>query len=382
MTDWFGIASGAVSAGIWTYLACFRGGFWRLQQKLRAGSAAATEPVTAVIPARDEAELIGDAVRSLRLQVFEGLFRIIIANDESTDATADVAMQSGADMVIPVPPRPSGWKGKLWAVAQGVTAEPGEPDYFLLTDADIEHDSPDVLRTLVAKAREGYDLVSVMVRLRCESAAEKLLIPAFVFFFFKLYPPRWVASKADVAAAAGGCMLIGRDILERIGGIDLIRSALIDDCALAKRVKSTGGRVWLGISDLPIRSMRAYGSAAEIRAMIARSAFAQLNHSTLLLIGTAAGMAITYLTPPLLALFGRAMARGLGAFAWLLSAFLFLPSVRGIPGASVDDLRASGHRRLLSGGDRGIGAPLLERARRRMERTRTGFTPLAEPRVM
>jgi hopene-associated glycosyltransferase HpnB len=317
-----------MSAGIWTYLACFRGGFWRLQQKLRAGSAAATESVTAVIPARDEAELIGDAVRSLRLQVFEGLFRIIVANDESTDATADVAMQSVADMVISVPPRPSGWKGKLWTVAQGVGAEPGEPDYFLLTDADIEYDSPDVLRTLVAKAREGYDLVSVMVRLRCESSAEKLLIPAFVFFFFKLYPPRWVSLKPDVAAAAGGCMLIRRDMLERIGGIDSICSALIDDCALAKRVKSTGGRVWLGISDLPIRSMRAYGSAAEIRAMIARSAFAQLNHSTLLLIGTAAGMAITYLTPPLLVLFGRGMARDLGAFAWLLSAFIFFPSVR------------------------------------------------------
>jgi hopene-associated glycosyltransferase HpnB len=202
-------------------------------------------------------------------------------------------------------------------VSRGIEAvEPG-PEYFLLTDADIEHVSPDLLPGLLAQAERGFDLVSVMVQLRCESIAEQLLIPAFVFFFFMLYPP-------GTPAAAGGCMLIRRETLESIGGIAAIRDALIDDCALAARVSAAGGQVWLGISDLPIRSIRPYGGISGIRMMIARSAFSQLRHSTLLLIGTVAAMLLTYIAPPVLAFLGN----GVGLAAWILSAILYAPTVR------------------------------------------------------
>jgi hopene-associated glycosyltransferase HpnB len=171
------------------------------------------------------------------------------------------------------------------------------------------------------------------VRLRAASRAEKFLIPAFVFFFFKLYPPAWVISTRNTAAAAGGCMLIRSETLRKIGGIESIRAALIDDCALARRVKSAGGRVWLGTSPLDIRSVREYGRASDIRAMISRSAFAQLNHSTLLLAGTVFGMIIVYIAPALLLLTGHPVAMLLGGAAWALSATIFMPTVReyGVP---------------------------------------------------
>jgi hopene-associated glycosyltransferase HpnB len=248
-----------------------------------------------------------------------------VADDQSADETATAAK---ADVVLRVDPRPPGWKGKLWAVASGVRAEAGRPDYFLLTDADIQYGSPEALRSLVAKAETGFDLVSVMVRLRTESTAEKFLIPAFVFFFFKLYPPAWVASNRTIAAAAGGCMLIRREMLEKIGGIESIRSALIDDCALARRVKEKGGRVWLGTSPLAIRSVREYGQARDIRTMIARSAFAQLNHSTALLIGTIGGMVLVYVFPSLALFSGFRVGMVAGAAAWALSAIIFAPTVR------------------------------------------------------
>ncbi|HVW85797.1 MAG TPA: glycosyltransferase, partial [Bryobacteraceae bacterium] len=169
---------------------------------------------------------------------------------------------------------------------------------------------------------------SVMVRLRCESRAEKMLVPAFVFFFFMLYPPAWVNSGAGTAAAAGGCMLIRREMLERIGGIASIRTALIDDCALARQVRRAGGRVWLGISNLEIRSIREYGRASDIRAMISRSAFAQLNHSATLLAGTVAGMILTYIAPVALVFSGDQWAAALGTVAWMTSAIVFTPVLR------------------------------------------------------
>lgn len=304
--------------GVWTYLAFFRGGFWRLRAKLPAASGdRADASVTAVIPARNEEDVIAFPVRGLRDQA-----RVIVADDESDDATGDVARANGAD-VVRVSPRPPGWKGKLWAVASGIRAEIGRPDYFLLTDADIDYPASGAVEALIQQAGRGFDLVSVMARLRCESTPEKLLIPAFVFFFFMLYPP-----GADANAAAGGCMLIRREMLERIGGIASIRDALIDDCALAQRVRAMGGRVWLGVSDPPIRSIRVYGAASEIRAMISRSAFAQLRHSTLLLIGTVAGMALTYLAPVALVFSRDRFTRALGVGAWATSAALFLPAVR------------------------------------------------------
>jgi hopene-associated glycosyltransferase HpnB len=315
--------AGFFTAGAWAWLAFFRGGFWRLRERLRSGTPQRTHTVTAIIPARDEREHIGRAVASLRSQNHP--LRVIVADDESTDGTGEA---SRANLVVRVAPRPAGWKGKLWAVSSGIQADNSAPEYYLLTDADIEHISPDLLPALLTQAERGFDLVSIMVHLRCESLSEQLLIPAFVFFFFMLYPPRWIATGQGSAAAAGGCILIRREMLERIGGVASIRDALIDDCALAARVRASGGRVWLGISDLPIRSIRPYGGLSGIRAMIARSAFAQLNHSTLLLIGTLIGMLLIYIAPPLLWLSRDALAAALGFAAWLISAILYAPTVR------------------------------------------------------
>jgi hopene-associated glycosyltransferase HpnB len=312
---------GFVTLAIWICLTFFRGAFWKLRERLQRATPAREHTVTAVIPARNERELIERAVASLHAQHL----RVVVADDESTDGTAEV---SGADQIVKVTPRPEGWKGKLWAVASGIEADTSNSEFLLLTDADIEHVSPDLTQSLLAQAEQGYDLVSIMVQLRCESIAEQLLIPAFVFFFFKLYPPAWVASGKGSAAAAGGCMLIRRETLTRIGGIASIHDALIDDCTLAQKVRQHGGRVWMGISDLEIRSIRPYGGISGIRAMIARSAFAQLNHSILLLLGTIAGMLIIYVTPVVLLFSGDKPAAALGLSAWLISAIIYAPSVR------------------------------------------------------
>jgi hopene-associated glycosyltransferase HpnB len=281
--------------------------------------------VTAVIPARDECEFIGGAVASVRAQAITPPPRVIVADDESSDGTSRV---SRADLVVRVTARPRGWKGKVWALSRGIDAEKSNPEFLLLTDADIEHTSPELLSALLAKAESGFDLVTVMVRLRCESLAEQLLIPAFVFFFFMLYPPRRVIAGKGSAAAAGGCMLIRRETLERMGGIACVRDALIDDCGLAACVKAAGGRVWMGVSDLPIRSVRPYGGVSGIRAMIARSAFAQLHHSALLLAGTVAAMLLTYIAPPLLLFSGDKVAALMGLCGWIISAVLYVPTVR------------------------------------------------------
>jgi hopene-associated glycosyltransferase HpnB len=316
-------AAGFFTAGAWAWLAFLRGAFWKLRERLRPGVPARPHTVTAIIPARDEREFIGRAVASLKAQNHP--LSVIVADDESTDGTGEA---SHADLVIRVTARPPGWKGKLWAVSSGIQADESAPEYYLLTDADIEHVSPDLLPSLLAQVERGFDLVSVMVQLRCESPGEQLLVPAFVFFFFMLYPPRWIATGKGSAAAAGGCILIRRETLQRIGGIAAIRDALIDDCALAARVRASGGRVWLGISELPIRSIRPYGGISGIRAMIARSAFAQLNHSALLLFGTVIGILLIYVAPPLLWLSGDPLAAALGFAAWLISAMLYLPTVR------------------------------------------------------
>ena len=367
------LALTAISLLIQICLMAFRGRFWQLRERLEPADPANPHiSITAVIPARDEAALIGRAVSSLRTQQTAGEFRIIVADDQSSDGTADAARRAGADLVVAVDPRPPEWKGKLWAVASGIRAESAISDFFLLTDADIEYASTNAIAALIAKAESGYDLVSVMVRLRAESPAEKLLIPAFVFFFFKLYPPAWVNGTGRTAAAAGGCMLIRRETLERIGGIASIRGALIDDCALAKRVKNAGGRVWLGTSALEIRSIREYGHASDIRAMIARSAFAQLNHSAALLAGTIAGMAIIYVVPVLALFTGNRAVIALGVTTWALSATIFMPMVREYRVPRWTAFLPPRHRALLSRGHSGIGATLLERPGRGMEGPRTG----------
>src|ERR1017187_3324147 len=202
------------------------------------------------------------------------------------------------------------------------------PDYVLFTDADIVHPASS-LEDLAARAAAGpYDLVSFMATLECRSPAERALVPAFVFFFFLLYPPAWIRHpRRSTAGAAGGCILVRQSVLDKIGGIEPIRGALIDDCALARAIKRSGGRIWLGVNPATI-SIRSYGTFAEIGRMISRSAFTQLRHSALLLFATIMGLTVTYLLPPVVAVFAPQPAAGMAATAWLLMSISYFPALR------------------------------------------------------
>jgi hopene-associated glycosyltransferase HpnB len=325
----------ALPLAIWLYLLLFRGGFWRIAARDRP-----TDPVPqgrrviVVIPARNEAELIGATVRSLALQQFPGTIECIVVDDGSNDGTGaaalEAATQSGLSLrVLPGAALPHGWTGKLWAQAQGVAlAAQRQPDFLLFTDADIQH-GPDNIASLVSEAEaQGRDLVSRMVRLRAVTAAERFLIPAFVFFFFKLYPPRWVAQPGcRTAAAAGGCILIRPAALERSGGLETIRARIIDDCSLARAVKDSGGSISLALTS-ETESLRVYDSAAEIGAMISRTAFAQLHHSYLLLAGTLVGLFVTYLLPVGLLFSGNVVVALCGLATLLVMSACYLPMIR------------------------------------------------------
>jgi len=326
-------ALGAVTLGVWVYLLAFRGRFWRIESAPPLDAPAPPLPaVVAVIPARNEAEVVAEAIRSLAAQEYGGGFHIVLVDDSSSDGTADVARAAAPEgllTVVRAAPLPQGWTGKLWAVSQGVAeAERRAPEFLLLTDADIAH-APSNLRDLVARAeRDGCDLVSYMAHLRCRTVAERALMPAFVFFFFLLYPPAWIRdSRRGTAGAAGGCVLVRRQALAGAGGIGAIRGAWIDDCALAAAIKRRGGKVWLGASN-ETRSLRGYADFREAGRMISRSAFTQLHHSAWLLAATVAGLLLTYAVPPALTLAAAGSARWLGAAAWLLMAFCYLPAVR------------------------------------------------------
>ena len=322
---------------IWLYLLWCRGGFWRLSQRLPAPHAEVPHArVAVIIPARDEAALIGDSIRSLLQQSYRGQIDVIAVDDGSTDGTAEVAIRAAVEIgaaarltVLRGAPLPAGWSGKLWAMSQGVEAASGlNADYLLLTDADIHHE-PDAVAALVAKAETAHcNLVSCMVELRAQTVAERALVPAFVFFFFMLYPPDWIASRGSrTAAAAGGCMLMRPRALAAIGGLASIRSALIDDCALARATKAAGGDIWLGLTR-SARSTRPYGSFAAVGRMISRTAFNQLHHSYLLLAATLAGLGITYVLPPALLLSGDQVSIACGAGAWALMTIAYGPIVR------------------------------------------------------
>ena len=325
----FGVS--VLSLVIWGALLFARGGFWRTRcappiASQTVKSMQAWPAVAAVVPARNEADVIGAAVTSLLEQAYEGPFHVIVVDDHSTDGTADCARAAALALgkperltVIKAEPLPSGWSGKVWAQSQGVATirSRGLPaDFLLLTDADIAHPH-DAVEQLFARATiERRDLVSLMVRLRCDSIWEKALIPAFVFFFAKLYPFRWVNNpRSKTAAAAGGCMLVRRAALDEAGGMESIRAALIDDCTLAARIKHRGQgghaiRLDVAASSL---SLRPYDGPGEIWNMIARTAFTQLRYSPWLLAGTLLGMAVIYLTPPVAAL----VLGPLGWPAWL-----------------------------------------------------------------
>jgi hopene-associated glycosyltransferase HpnB len=336
-----GILLAVLSAGIWAYLLLARGGFWRAAERdatIPPRQPATPLPtVTAVIPARDEADVVGRAVASLLSQDPAVALDIVLVDDQSSDGTAEAARGAAAALgaasrltILTGCTLPAGWTGKLWALQQGIAhvlSRPMQPEFLLLTDADIAYAS-DTIAGLIAESVAG-DLVldSRMAKLCCSTPAERLLIPAFIFFFQMLYPFAWVnRRRSAVAAAAGGCMLLRRAALEAAGGIESIRGELIDDCALARRMKRQGP-IRLLLTER-VRSLRPYAGIGEIRRMVARSAYAQLRFSLLLLAGTVAAMALTYLAPPLFALFGSGWARLVGLAAWAAMAFAFQPILR------------------------------------------------------
>lgn len=349
--------AGVLVVAVWTYLLLGRGRFWTTATRAgrsstgdvgcsSASPSSGPSGVVAVVPARNEADVIARSVTSLlnadgaqgdaREPARRSPVRVIVVDDASTDGTAAAACaaveKAGARpalLIIPGAALPPCWSGKLWAVRQGVAAAQGfAPRWLLLTDADVVH-APGDLRALISIAEAGgYDLASLMVRLRCKSLAERLLIPAFVFFFFKLYPPAWIADPhRGAAGAAGGCMLIRPEALARCGGIEAIRQEVIDDCALAGAVKRSGGRVWLGLA-AESASVRAYDSFVSIGHMISRTAFNQLRHSAVQLGAAIVGLAFVYLLPLALLCTGRPLPVVLGLLAWGLMTIAYWPMVR------------------------------------------------------
>jgi hopene-associated glycosyltransferase HpnB len=325
-----------ICALIWLYLIVGRGAFWLcgVRDTDRTGLDVPQWPaVVAVVPARNEADHIAASIGSLLRQEYPGSFRIILVDDDSSDGTALIATRAAAFapnrlIVVGSEGPPRGWAGKTWAVKQGIaSAEELQPEYLLLTDADIVH-APDTLAWLVKQARAGgFVLTSLMAKLRCESLAERTHVPAFIYFFQMLFPFSWVSKPhASTAAAAGGCMLVRADALENAGGIASIRNALIDDCSLAEKLKKVGP-VWLGLTDRA-RSIRPYDTLADVRRMIARSAYAQLRYSQLLLAATIAMMVLTFIAPPLLAIFATGLTRYLGIVVWLAMTISYIPTLR------------------------------------------------------
>jgi hopene-associated glycosyltransferase HpnB len=333
----------ALALLIWLYLLAGRGMFWVGRERddtlvpPGAPSPAVWPRVTCIVPARNEAESIAACIGSLLAQDYPGQFRVLLVDDQSADGTAAKAREAAASRgaldrfdVLTGSSLPAGWTGKLWAMTQGcshVEAEAERPDFILFSDADIAY-APDVLTRLVrgAEAR-GLGLVSMMAKLNCTSPAERWLVPAFIFFFQKLYPFAWINDPARrTAGAAGGCMLVRREALLRAGGLARIRDALIDDCALGALMKREGP-IWLGLTER-VSSLRPYPDFNDLRRMVVRSAYAELGYSPLRLVGAVLGMCLTYLLPPAMALFGGGPAALLGAVTWALMVVAFAPTLR------------------------------------------------------
>jgi hopene-associated glycosyltransferase HpnB len=331
---------------IWLFLLIFWGNFWLCNQKINSTKNDICQDnisVCVIIPARNEAELLPITLKSILEQEFIGKLRVILVDDQSTDNTGNIARNLAQNLglndrfeVINSQELPSGWTGKLWALNQGINyANKYNPDYILLTDADIKHHETN-LQELIFKAKnENLELVSLMVLLRCESFWERFLIPAFVFFFQKLYPFPWVNNvNKKMAAAAGGCILIKTETLQKIGGIEVLKDALIDDCTLGQKVKfhtEKNTPIWLGLSEKTC-SLREYNSLDTIWDMVARTAFTQLNYSPLLLVGTLIGMSLIYLAAPVSLILGFWLQNyviiSLSLMIWLLMSLSYFPTIK------------------------------------------------------
>ena len=333
------ISVAVLSLLIWLYLFFFNGHFWQIwiaDADSQAVPALEDWPsVTAVVPARNEAASIEQTVKALARQNYAGKFSIVVVDDHSEDGTGDLARKVGAESstptnveVVAAPPLETGWTGKLWALQAGVDATSANPPaFFWFTDADVIHGA-ETLQQLASRAeRDRLDLTSLMVLLQAESFAEKLIIPPFLYFFLMLYPPGWIVNpKARTAGAAGGCSLLRNSALTRIGGLGAIRSEVIDDCSLARGVKKSGGKIWMGLTRKSV-SLRRYAGFGELRDMIARTAFTQLNYSALQLLGTLIGMLLTFVAPVALSLSTNPRVWAPALLAWCLMSASFLPTV-------------------------------------------------------
>ncbi|MFH8627654.1 glycosyltransferase [Streptomyces vietnamensis] len=331
-----------ISLAAWVWLLLGQGFFWRTDQRLPPLRRARPEPwprVAVVVPARDEAEVLPMSLPSLLVQDYPGTAEVFLVDDGSTDGTGKLAVElsgryGGLPLTVVSPGEPEpGWTGKLWALRHGMAqARARGPEYLLLTDADIAHE-PDSLRRLVAAAVDhNLDLVSQMARLRVASFWERLVVPAFVYFFAQLYPFRWINRARPLAtAAAGGCVLLRTETAVAADVPEAIRQAVIDDVSLARAVRRAGGRIWLGLAER-VDSVRPYPGLGELWRMIARSAYAQLRHNPLLLVGTVAGLALVYLLPPVALVAGvwtgDAPAAWAGGVAWAVMAGTYVPMLR------------------------------------------------------
>jgi len=333
------IGIAALSLVIWLGLFFFNGHFWQLwisdADRESVPSPSNWRSVVAVVPARNEASSITQTIAALTKQDYPGRFSIIVVDDHSEDGTGELARKAAAEsgglarvQILTAPTLASGWTGKLWALQSGVeSALANASEFFWFTDADVVH-APDTLRRLVSRAeRDHLDLTSLMVLLQAQSFAEKLIVPPFLYFFLMLYPPRWIANENSRAAgAAGGCMLLRASALARIGGLAAIRNEVIDDCSLARAVKRSGGKIWMGLTRASV-SLRHYANLSELRDMVARTAFTQLNYSAVQLTGTLIGLLLTFVAPVAFAFSSNPRIWLPALLAWCLMSASFLPTV-------------------------------------------------------
>lgn len=321
-------AAGTVALLMWALVAAAPWRPWSTRERLDAPQPdpERLDDVTALVPARDEAAHIGDTLAGLGAQG-AGL-SVIVIDDQSGDDTAATAAASGLPrlQVLRGTAPPAGWSGKLWALEQGRLRV--QTDLILLVDADVRLD-PGVVGALRAKLRErDLAAVSLMVELRMRGFWERLLLPAFVYFFKLLYPFRLAnAAGGPVAAAAGGCILLRQAALADIGGFGALRGALIDDCTLARRLKARGHRTWIGLTHAA-HCTRAYPELGDVWRMVARSAFTQLRHSPALLALCTLAMLAAFVAPLAALLAGDAAARAAGAGALALMTLTYVPLLR------------------------------------------------------